>query len=341
MTLLATEKKDLSETVEILTTRCRLCEQERNKEALTKAAPEAMQKDTSKNFTNSRPEPPPPVASNSPLETLIQLEVLKAIKTFTPSAVPSTVPPAAPSVAPAAFQSVPPPPHDSLEKHLKIIHDKLECIIDNEKFLFERFLSLENTVNELYRAQSDVPPRFPTVSPTKITAESSSQTSPVNSLLSQPPNASPTNSSASSSAASASVPPPQSYPPSTSSRFSNKTSCFSAPILSPSKAREARSSGPVATPPPPPGSGTVPRSILQPRKSLLGPPPLIRNPPPSIFNYNAKSSIKYPKQQQIASSNPPNQSRKSFTTKIYTNRATSFSNCPNQKLLYLRHSCCE
>ena len=41
---LSSDKKDLSDTVDILTTRCRLLEDERNKAATEKAAPKAIPK---------------------------------------------------------------------------------------------------------------------------------------------------------------------------------------------------------------------------------------------------------------------------------------------------------
>ena len=65
MNKLATEKKDLSETVEILTTRCRLFEEERNNAATKNAAPDAFPKGPTNQI--------PPVSvppGNSSLETL-------------------------------------------------------------------------------------------------------------------------------------------------------------------------------------------------------------------------------------------------------------------------------
>ena len=82
MTELATDKKDLAETVEVLTTRCRLLEQERNRKALEKAAPEALEKAPPYATSVSTPAPLP--LSSTPLETLIHLEVLKAIKSLSP-----------------------------------------------------------------------------------------------------------------------------------------------------------------------------------------------------------------------------------------------------------------
>ena len=86
--------------------------------------------------------------SNSPLETLIQLEVLKALKTLSPVEIPppSTAPaPAPPSAPPSA-----PKDHDHSEHlNLKLINDKLDCILDNERFLYERIKFFENTLNEI------------------------------------------------------------------------------------------------------------------------------------------------------------------------------------------------
>ena len=79
MTELATDKKDLSETIDILTTRCRLLEQERNKSAVSKVAPEALAKEPSPSLS---PTPTPPIPATTPLESLINLEVLKSIKRF-------------------------------------------------------------------------------------------------------------------------------------------------------------------------------------------------------------------------------------------------------------------
>ena len=68
---LATEKKDMGETVEILTTRCRLLEEARNTAATKLAAPKALL------VPNLNTPEPAPAGSSSPLETLINLEVLQ------------------------------------------------------------------------------------------------------------------------------------------------------------------------------------------------------------------------------------------------------------------------
>ena len=139
MTELATDKKDLSETIKVLTTRCRLLEQDRNREALRKAAPEALDK-----VPPTTPEiMSAPSSNSSPLETLIHLEVLKAVRGL-------SSPPA---------QSVPQTERntksdsDHLQNNLTEIDEKLQSIIENEKFLYERILEVNKSVNELNNKQ--------------------------------------------------------------------------------------------------------------------------------------------------------------------------------------------
>ena len=93
MSKVAIDKKDLSETIEILTTRCRLFEEDRNNVATRNAAPKAVPVST--NHPAPAPAPASAPTGNSPLETLINLEVLKAVKAFPPSsdtAAPARVP---------------------------------------------------------------------------------------------------------------------------------------------------------------------------------------------------------------------------------------------------------
>ena len=79
---LASEKKDLRDSLEILTTRCRLLEQERNNAATRNAMPTAIPTPTVPTRT---PASPTNTSPRSSLETLINLEVLKAVKAIAPS----------------------------------------------------------------------------------------------------------------------------------------------------------------------------------------------------------------------------------------------------------------
>ena len=159
---LATEKKDLADTLEILTTRCRLLEDERNKAATLKVAPKAIPAE------NSSPSPSPSVgAGTSPLETLINLEVLKAVKTISPDQ--STHVPSPPPSAVFATNDL-----------VKEIDDNVKCIIENQKFLFERFQELLKTVNMM--AQSPVQTLRGSTS-----TDACTQTSPVSSTPSSVP----------------------------------------------------------------------------------------------------------------------------------------------------------
>ena len=142
MNKLATEKKDLSETVKIFTTRCRLFEEERNTAATKNAAPNAIPRPASTQVPTVSNTP-----GNSSLETLINLKVLKAVKSFSPGSDPT----APPKQTHSEFSDC-----SANDIDIKHINENLQCILDNQKFLYERFQSLSSTIDLLAKAQTEV-----------------------------------------------------------------------------------------------------------------------------------------------------------------------------------------
>ena len=325
LTKIATEKKDLDETVEILTTRCRLLEEERSKAATKLAAPKAL------HVPNPVSPEPAPIGSSS-LETLINLEVLKAVKAFSPTSVP---PPTAPCD--------PPTPSDASEKHLKDINETLQTIIDNQKFLYERIEIIISTVNYVARSNTDgCPPK--TNSATKApTSSSSTQTCPDQQpYYPPPPPPSP-------------FPPPPPPPPPPMYQQPLIPQPGVRPPVKPNAQSQTSSqssacpSPPASAPPPPPGrpgqhasascsySSTsdepaVPIPSLVPRRrSLLGPPPMIKRTPGSPKPLSVMFCNQHGRPEKLSLRSPASRSpritTKRFSTRVFTNSSKEFSRC--------------
>ena len=134
----------MTESIEILTTRCRLLEDDRNKAAAMRVAPRAFPKDNLCSESSSSK------VGSSSLETLINLEVLKAVKAFSPEHSSTPPQPQTPAETPLLPTTPSPAISSSHQSNLLMdINDSVKCIIDNQKFLYERIKELTNTINLL------------------------------------------------------------------------------------------------------------------------------------------------------------------------------------------------
>ena len=252
-------------------------------------APEALAKEPSPSLS---PTPTPPIPATTPLESLINLEVLKSIRGFSssPHEQPST------NEDQKGFNA-------SVEKYLKELDNKIQSIIDNEKFLYERLQELNLTVNDIHKnttillSSKVFPPSEPIsgpkYSPPTATGTGIPPPTPCSCPLSQGTSSgTPLQATSSPPASCASGPPvvtnsgpssPVSYsvpPPTVTPSWSQATSS------GPPAASSTVSSTPPTPPPeiatvqsniPPPPSKNVPppppMHHIKPRRSLLGAPP--------------------------------------------------------------------
>ena len=135
------ELKSKSESIDILSARCSLLEQERNKYASNSATADVHV--TLLSTARDSEHPPvhlePSRTSSSPLESLINLEVLKAIKEHTNTANKDT-----PKDDPSKENKM------ILEK-VNEISSKIEIIIENEKFLNNKLSTINISIAEVQR----------------------------------------------------------------------------------------------------------------------------------------------------------------------------------------------
>ena len=140
------ELKSQTESLEILTARCRLLEDDRNRSASSSLN---SNKDSD---CPAQPPPIPPVSSqSSPLESLINLEVIRAIKEHS-----------RPDMSVHAT---------SILSKLEVITEKLEIIFENEKFLNDKLGNIQVALNDVHNMCSVSVPQSspPQVPPPKAT----------------------------------------------------------------------------------------------------------------------------------------------------------------------------
>ena len=136
------ELKSQTESLDILTARCRLLEDQRNKSVSSSLNP-SRDKDV---VTNASPMP----SVSSPLESLINLEVIRAIKEHSKPDKPT---------------------HEfNIISKLDSITEKLEIVFENEKFLNNKLDNIQVALNDVHKmcstfAPPPSPPNLPDLSP--------------------------------------------------------------------------------------------------------------------------------------------------------------------------------
>ena len=245
------------------------------------------------------------------MKHLINLEVLKAVKSFSPGSDPTAATKQAHSEPKDCFANV---------DHIKSINENLQCIIDNQKFLYERFQILSSTVNVIAKAQTEVKtsttsstnsstqtpstasaPPGPTVNPTVPPPRYDYSTPPPKYTFPPPP-----------------PPPPPPTPPAPPSPR------FPLPSDPSAQARPMPKRSLLGAPPPH-------------RRSLLGSPPSLKRTPGlpqplSVFFCNL-----YRKPRKLEKKVPPppvktKHVQKSYSTKIFSNLSKDFPECRTEEI---------
>lgn len=254
-----------------------------------------------------------------------------------------------------------------MEKYLKELDNKIQSIIDNEKFLYERLQELNLTVNDIHKnttillSSKVFPPSEPILGPKYSPPTATGSGIPLPTPCSCPHSQ---GTSSGTPLQATSTPPAScsSGPPVVTNSGPSSPVSYSVPppTVTPS-CSQATSSGPPAAsstvsstaPTPPPEIATVQSNIqpppsknvpppppmhhIKPRRSLLGAPPQYQRnqrlssplPPTPHFQHSPSMSLRHKQHQsnKVQKANLHKISKDYYKSRVFNNRITAFSFC--------------